>query len=37
MEEHPDLTGQLAILETEGYIIDVTSGNVQIFHMSEAG
>lgn len=35
VEEHPQLHGQLEILENRGYIIDVTPGNTPVFRMTE--
>ncbi|MFO0838364.1 MAG: hypothetical protein U1D55_07520 [Phycisphaerae bacterium] len=35
VEDHPQLHGQLEILENRGYIIDVTPGNTPVFRMTE--
>lgn len=35
-DEHPNLRGQLAILEDAGYVRDVAPSNVPIFRMTEA-
>lgn len=35
VEDHPQLHGQLEVLENCGYIIDVTPGNTPVFRMTE--
>lgn len=35
-DEHPNLRGQVAILEDAGYVRDVTPSNVPIYRMTEA-
>jgi hypothetical protein len=34
-EEHKDLRGKIDILENQGFLIDVTTGNVPIYRMTE--
>lgn len=35
VEEHPQLHGQLEVLENRGYIIEVTPGTAPVFRMTE--
>lgn len=35
VEDHPQLHGQLEVLENRGYIIDVTPGNTPVYRMTE--
>lgn len=34
-DEHEDLDGKIAILENNGYLIDLTSGNLPTYRMTE--